>query len=68
MATTSNVTPIRKVVAGAAADAECDMAWFNAMTESQRLAALRAAGTDCAAVAWAHWKQSTYCEEENAHG
>jgi hypothetical protein len=43
------------------------MAWWNGMTEQQRLAALRAADTDCPAEAWAHWRRVTARCEEDAH-
>lgn len=45
------------------------MAWWNGMTEHQRLEALRAADTACPAEAWAHWRATGGFKcEESAHG
>jgi hypothetical protein len=43
------------------------MAWWNAMTEQQRLEALRAANTACAADAWA-WRNGVVLPRETHHG
>ena len=68
MATSNNVTPIgQKVPRRATNDAEIGCAWWNTMTEWQRLEALRAAGTACPAIAFDHWRYGFKCEE-NAHG
>ncbi len=68
MANTNNVVPIRRL-GRPQSDAEIGMAWFNSMTPSQRLEALRAADTCCPADAWAHWKATGGFKcEETAHG
>lgn len=54
-----------------AADAALGIAWWNAMTERQRLDALKAAGGPegraSPADAWDHWRHGFKCEE-TAHG
>ncbi len=57
----------------ATADAALGIAWWNAMSEQARLAALKAAepgGRASAAAAWAHWQERAagFKCEENAHG
>jgi hypothetical protein len=48
-------------------DAALGIAWFNALTERQRLDAMRAADSACPAEAWDHWRYGFACEE-TAHG
>jgi hypothetical protein len=57
----------------ATADAALGIAWWNAMTERARLAALKAVepeGRASPAEAWEHWKQTAngFKCEEAAHG
>jgi hypothetical protein len=50
-------------------DADLGIAWWNALTERQRLEALKAADSDCPAEAWEHWKETAagFKCEETAH-
>jgi hypothetical protein len=58
--------PKRKTGEGATADGGRTLgAWWNGMTERQRLEALRAADTTCPADAWAHW--NTHCKPQGDH-
>jgi hypothetical protein len=55
------------------ADETLGIAWWNAMTERARLAALKAVvpeGRASPAEAWAHWKETVagFKCEENAYG
>jgi hypothetical protein len=54
------------------ADEAIGMAWWNAMTDRQRLAALYAVnpeGNASPAEAFSHWKKTGgFCCEETAHG
>jgi hypothetical protein len=63
----SNPAPVLRGTARPASEAELGIAWWNAMTEQQRLEALRAADTACPADAWDHWRYGFSCEE-GAHG
>lgn len=46
---------IRRLEAEPTACEQCGMAWWNGMTEAERLAACRAADTAIPAMAYAHW-------------
>lgn len=68
MASINNVTSIgQKAPRRATADEAAGMMWWNAMTERERLEALRAADTACPAEAFNHWRNGFKCEE-SAHG
>jgi hypothetical protein len=67
MSDESNGTPIRKALARPATAADLGTAWWNSMTERQRLESLRAADSSVPADAWEWWKRTAAGCEEACH-